>query len=42
MESAILTQKCPPKEVEVRYFGCFSAKNLEIPPKTAIFRIKIS
>ena len=42
MEVAIFTKKCPPKEVEVGYFGCCDGKNPEIPIKTALFRLKIS
>ena len=42
IEVVIYTQKCPKKEVKVRYFGCLSAKSLEIPIKSAIFRLKIS
>ena len=42
MEVAIFTKKCPPKEVEVGYFGSCDGKNPEIPIKTALFRLKIS
>ena len=42
MEVVIFIQKCPKKDVEVEYFRYNIGKNLEIPIKTAIFRLKIS
>ena len=42
MEVVIFIQKCPKKEVEVEYFIYNIGKNLEIPIKTAIFRLKNS
>ena len=42
MEVVIFTKKCPWEVIEVGYFRCWNGKNLEIPIKTAIFRLKIS
>ena len=41
MEVVIFTKKGPWDDIEVEYFRRWNGKNLEIPIKTAIFRLKI-
>ena len=41
MEVVILTKKGLWEDIEVGYFRRWNGKNLEIPIKTAIFRLKI-
>ena len=41
MEVVFFTKKDSWEDIEVGYFRCWNGKNLKIPIKTAIFRLKI-